>query len=124
VHLEKHVGKGTPYVPSPILTGIRLLFTAGNSEVLSGVDASTGNALFDPKRLSGVGSLYSSPVAANGHLYVTGRDGNTLVLKDNESLEVVATNQLNDAIDASLVAVGNQLFLRSWAKLYCIEQAK
>lgn len=117
-----NVSKGTPYVPSPILTGTRLLFTANNSDVLSGVDVRTGKPLFEPRRLPGVGTLYSSPVAANGHLYFTGRDGTTLVLKDNESLDVVATNQLNDAIDASLVAVGNQVFLRSWTKLYCIQK--
>ncbi len=117
-----NVNKGTPYVPSPILTGARLLFTAANSDVLSGVDARTGKVLFERKRLSGVGTLYSSPVAANGHLYFTGRDGTTLVLKDNESLDVVATNQLGDAIDASMVAVGDQVFLRSWTKLYCVQK--
>ena len=82
----------------------------------------TGKVLFERKRLSGVGTLYSSPVAANGHLYFTGRDGTSLVLKDNASLDVVATNQLSDAIDASMVAVGDQVFLRSWTKLYCIQK--
>ena len=117
-----NVSKGTPYVPSPIISGTRLFFTAGNSDVLSCVDVRTGKVLFDRKRLSGVGSLYSSPVVANGHIYFAGREGTTVVLKDNENLDVVSVNPLEDAIDASPVAVDNQLFLRSWTKLYCLQE--
>ena len=117
-----NVSKGTPYVPSPIISGTRLFFTAGNSDVLSCVDARSGKVLFDRRRLSGVGSLYSSPVVANGHIYFTGREGTTVVLRDNENLDVVAVNPLEDAIDASPVVVDNQLFLRSWTKLYCLQE--
>jgi len=116
-----NVNKGTPYVPSPVISGKRLFFTQGNSDVLSCVNVSTGEVLFDRRRISGVGSLYSSPVVANGHIYFVGREGTTVVLKDNENLDVVSINSLQDAIDASPVAVGNQLFLRSWTKLYCIQ---
>ena len=115
------VNKSTPYVPSPVISDTRLLFTAGNSDVLSCVDANTGKVLVDRRRISGVGSLYASPVVANGHIYFTGREGTTVVLKDNENLDVVSVNPLQDAIDASPVAVDNQLFLRSWTKLYCIQ---
>ena len=58
----------------------------------------------------------------DGHFYFTSREGTIVVVKDNETLEVVATNDLEDVIDASPVAVDNQLFVRSWNKLYCIEQ--
>ncbi len=117
-----NINKGTPYVPSPIISGTRLFFTAVNSDVLSAVDVRTGKILVDRKRLSGVGTLYSSPIVANGHLYFTGREGTTVVLKDNDDLEIASVNQLDDAIDASLVAVDKQLFVRSWTKLYCIEE--
>ena len=115
------VSQGTPYVPSPTLSGERLFFTGGNSDILSCLDVRTGNALMERKRLTGVDSLYASPIVANGHIYFAGRHGTTLVVKDNENLDVVAVNELNDAIDASPVAVNNQLFLRSWTKLYCFQ---
>lgn len=115
------VAQGTPYVPSPIISRNRLFFTAGNTDVLSCIDARTGKTLFERKRVTGVGSLYASPMIANGHLYFVGREGTTVVLKDNESLDAVAVNALDDAIDASPVAVYDQLFLRSWTKLYCIQ---
>jgi hypothetical protein len=37
---------------------------------------------------------------------------------------VVATNQLDDRVDASPALAGNQLFLRGSRFLYCIAQEK
>jgi len=114
--------EGTPYVPSPTLTGRRLVFTGANSDILTCLDAETGKALIERRRIPGVGGFYASPLAANGHLYFVGREGTTAVLKDNETLDVVGTNTLEGTFDASPIAVGKQLFLRSWNKLYCIAE--
>ena len=116
------VSQGTPYVPSPILSQSRLLFTAGNTNLLSCIDARNGKSLMDRMRLTGISTMYASPILANGHFYFTSREGTIVVVKDNESLDVVATNDLEDVIDASPVAVDNQLLVRSWNKLYCIEE--
>ena len=116
------INQRTPYVPSPALSGNRLFFTSGNSDVLSCLDARTGKSLTESKRLSGVKSLYSSPLVAGGHIYFAGREGTTVVLKDNATLDMVAENSLEGTFDASPVAVGNQLFLRSWNRLYCIAE--
>ncbi|MBC7965646.1 MAG: PQQ-binding-like beta-propeller repeat protein [Fuerstia sp.] len=113
---------GTPYVPSPTLAGRRLVFTGGNSDILTCLDAETGKALIERRRLPGVGGFYASPLAANGHLYFVGREGTTVVLKDNETLDVVGTNTLEGTFDASPIAVGKQLFLRSWNKVFCISE--
>ncbi len=113
---------GTPYVPSPAVSGRRILFTAGNTDVLSCLDAGSGEVLTERRRLPGVGSLYASPLVAGGHVYFTGREGTTVVLQDNQTLDVAAVNVLNDAIDASPVAVDHQLFLRSRTRLYCIAE--
>jgi hypothetical protein len=43
------------------------------------------------------------------------------VIKQGDKLEILAKNKLDDAIDASPVAVGKQLFLRGEKYLYCIE---
>jgi outer membrane protein assembly factor BamB len=116
-----HHDHGTPYVPSPLLYDDRLYFTEANTALLTCLDAKTGKALFDKERLPGLKTLYASPVGAAGRVYVVDRDGTTLVLKKSDKLEVLATNKLNDPIDASPVVVGKQLFLRSASNLYCIE---
>jgi len=112
--------QGTPYVPSPLLSGDRLFFTSGNRDILTCLNAETGEPIASRMRLSGVQSMYASGLAANGHLYFVGRGGTTVVLKDDESLETVAVNALDDTIDASPIAVGDDLLLRSWTKLYCL----
>ncbi len=114
------VEQGTPYVPSPALSGSRLYFTGINADILSCLDARTGETLAERKRLSGVASLYSSPLVAGGHVYFAGREGTTVVIKDDSSLETVAVNKLSGTIDASPIAIGNDLLLRSWSTLYCI----
>ena len=115
------VNKGTPYVPSPLLVGDRLLFTQANQPLLTVVDRKTGRVVLDRERLPSAGSYYASPIAAAGRIYLVNREGTTLVLKQGDQLELLATNALNDPIDASPVAVGRQLFLRGENFLYCVE---
>ena len=115
------VNKGTPYVPSPLLFGDRLMFTQANQALLTILDRKTGRVVLDRERLPNGGSYYASPIAAAGRIYLVNREGSTLVLKQSDQLEVLATNALNDLIDASPVAVGRQLFLRGENFLYCIE---
>jgi hypothetical protein len=114
-------GKGTPYVPSPLLAGDRLWFTQVNNPLLTTLDIKTGKPVLDQERLPGLKTLYASPVAAAGRVYIVDREGTTLVLKQGDKLEVLATNRLNDPVDASPVVVGKQLFLRGEKYLYCIE---
>lgn len=109
--------RGTPYVPSPLLVDSRLYFTAGNGNVLSVIDAASGQALSVPQRLSALRSLYASPIATRDHIYVLDRQGTCVVLTNTATPEVVAVNKLDDATDASPVAVGRQLFIRSWTRL-------
>jgi outer membrane protein assembly factor BamB len=113
---------GTPYVPSPLLTEGRLYFTIGNNPLLTCLEARTGKVLFQRQRLQSIPQLYASPIEAAGRLYFTGRDGTTLVVERGDRVKVLATNRVDDTIDASPVVVGKQLFLRGWKALYCIEE--
>src|SRR5437773_3965726 len=72
-------------------------------------------------RLDGTRDFYASPVAAGGRIYLVDREGVSLVLKQSTKVEVLATNRLADAIDASPAVAGRQLFLRGHKYLYCIE---
>lgn len=117
----KHT-RGTPYVPSPVLFGERICFTAGKINQLTLLDLASGKPLIDRERLNGADEFYASPIAAAGRLYFVDRSGTTFVLKQSDRLEVLAINRLDDPIDASPVAVGKQLFLRGDKYLYCVEK--
>ncbi|MHC4400728.1 MAG: outer membrane protein assembly factor BamB family protein [Planctomycetota bacterium] len=113
--------RGTPYVPSPLLCDGLLYFTKSNSPILSILSARSGEPLIDGARLPGLTSIYASPVAAAGRVYFVGRDGAALVVQQGPELKVLATNKLDDPIDASPAVVGRQMFLRGAGHLYCIE---
>jgi len=113
---------GTPYVPSPALVGDRLYFTAVNSALLTVLDAATGKPVYEKERLPQAKSFYGSPISAAGRVYLTDQAGTTVVLRAGDSFEVLAINKLDDKIDASPVAVGKQLFLRSHSALYRIAE--
>jgi outer membrane protein assembly factor BamB len=112
--------RGTPYVPSPLLVDGQLWFTQVNQGLLTVLDAKTGKPILDRARLPGLTSLYASPLAAAGRVYLVGRDGTTLVIRQSDKVEVLATNKLDDEINASPAAVGKQLFLRGEKYLYCL----
>lgn len=114
--------RGTPYVPSPLLYGDLLYYFDGNRAVLSVVDAPTGNVLVDRQRVPRMENVYASPVGAADRVYLVGRDGTTVVLARGGELEVLATNALDDPIDASPAAVGHELFLRGEKYLYCLSE--
>ncbi len=69
--------RDTPYVPSP-LSSIGLIYILkSNSGILSVFDAKTGRPQYQLQRLAGMPEVYSSPVAAQNRVYVTGRNGTT-----------------------------------------------
>jgi outer membrane protein assembly factor BamB len=117
-------GKSTPYVPSPLLYGGRLYFFASNNGILSCFEAKSGRPLFAAERLDAIPGVYASPVGASGRVYLTGRNGVALVLKQADTLEIVATNRLDEKFDASPAAAGGELFLRGQEFLYCIAVGK
>lgn len=117
-----HVRRSAPYVASPVLSGDRLYMGKSTDAFLSCLNAKTGEVHYQDQRLEGLNGLYSSPIAANGYLYVTGRNGTTLVLKDGPKYEVVSSNVLGEEVDASLVMLGKELFLRGHEHLYCIAE--
>lgn len=113
--------RDTPYVPSPLLYGDMLYFNKLNNAVLTCLDAKTGKPILESVRLPSLFNIYASPVGAADRIYLTARDGTTLVIKRSATLEVLATNKLDDLIDASPAIAGKQLFLRGQKHLYCLE---
>lgn len=110
----------TPYVPSPLLYEDQLYFTKSNNGILSCYKAETGEQVFKAQRLPGIDMIYSSPVGAEGRIYFAGRNGATSVVKHGSELEILATNQLDEAIDATPALVGNEIIIRGEKSLYCI----
>lgn len=115
-------GKSTPYVPSSLLMGERLYFFASNNAILSCFNARSGQMLFEGERLEGPSGFYASLAGANGRIYLAGRNGTSMVIKDSDKLEILATNKLDEKFDASPAIAGNELYLRGHGHLYCLAE--
>jgi outer membrane protein assembly factor BamB len=116
--------RDTPYVPSPLLYNGILYILKTNSGILSAFDAKTGKPHYQVQRLEGLNEVFSSPVGANGRVYITDRTGTTLVLKLGPTFEVLAKNTLDDGFDASPALVGGDMYMRGNKFLYSIGVSK
>jgi outer membrane protein assembly factor BamB len=114
--------RGTSYIASPLLYNGLLYFTKSRTGILSCVEAQTGKEVYTDKRLLGIETIYASLASAGGKIFIVGRDGTTVVVKSGPNFTVLATNRLDEGIDASPVIVGDKLFLRSSQHLYCISE--
>ena len=112
----------TPYVPSPVLVDGYLYFLRHYQGIITRLNAKTGDEPTGPFRLAGLGDIYASPVAADGRIYVTGRNGNTLVMTTAAEPEILSLNRLNDSFSASAAIANDELILRGEQHLYCIRQ--
>ena len=112
--------RSTPYVPSPLLYDGWLYYLRHYQGVLSRVNAKTGDEPSGPFRLGSVFNIYSSPVAAAGRIYVTDRNGKTLVMSNGAEPKALTLNKLDDRFSASAALAGDAIFLRGEKFLYCI----
>ena len=112
--------RDTPYVPSPLLYDGILYLLKTNSGILSAFEAISGKPHYQLQRLEGLPEVFASPVGAGGRVYIAGRDGVTLVLRNGKTYEVLASNRLDDGFDASPALVDNAIYLRGYRYLYGI----
>jgi outer membrane protein assembly factor BamB len=116
--------RGNSYTPSPVLYDDKL-YTLTDTGMLSCYNARTGTPYYQMKRLPKPYSFKSSPVGANGKLYLASEDGDVLVVKMGEKFEVLATNTLSDQFFVSTPAiVDGEIFLRGQNTLFCISEKR
>lgn len=94
-----------------------LLYTVDSKAVLSCLDAKTGTSVWS-KKLKG--KFYSSPVFADGFVYVSSIKGETLVFKAGTELEQVSENKLEGEIWATPAVTGGAILMRTSDYVYKI----
>ena len=124
-HVVWKLSRLTPYVSSPLLYDDTLYVLRHNQNVLSRLDPMSGKPRGEPLRLEGIRDfIFSSPVGAAGRIYVTGRDGTTVVLRHDRENAALAVNHLDDTFSASAALAGRELYLRGERFLYCLASSE
>ncbi len=114
--------QNTSYVPSALLHGDVLYFLRSNNGVVTSLDINTGKPHYSNQRIDGLSTVYASPVGVADRVYLPGRNGTTAVFSHGPEFKILATNTLDDNIDASPVIIGDELYLRGHNYLYCIAE--
>lgn len=106
----------TPDVCSPLVVD-GLVYLCGDG-ILTCIDAKTGKEYYKERTHSGI--FRGSPTYADGKVYLPCQDGTVTVVKAGKTFEVLATNELSDRINATLVVADGHIYIRGWESLYSI----
>ncbi len=107
-----------PDVPTPVTDG-KYFYIVNDKGITWCLNANTGETIWGPERIE-MGIYSSSPVLADGKIYITSEDGITTVMKAGPKFEILARNNLDDYSLSSVAISEGQLFLRTAQHLYCI----
>ena len=117
-HVAWEFAKSMPRHPSPLLIG-DLLYLLDDAGVVTCLEATTGKVVFS-ERIGG--DFWSSPLFADGRIYLLSHKGKTTVIAPEKTLRILATNELDGTFRASPAVSGRSLILRSETHLYRIEK--
>jgi outer membrane protein assembly factor BamB len=107
-----------PDVPTPVTDG-KYFYIVNDRGIMWCLDARTGAEIYGQQRIK-PGTYSSSPVLADGKLYVTNEDGLTTVVQAGPKFAVLAENPLNDYVLSSPAISDGRIYIRTAQHLYAI----
>jgi outer membrane protein assembly factor BamB len=105
-----------PEVSSPLAVN-GLLYIATTYGVFACLDAKTGEKFWEQEYGD---SFYSSPVYADGKVYITDMSGKTHIVKATKEYQLVGTPELGEKAVCSPVFQDGRVYLRGMNNLYCL----
>jgi len=115
-----HHAKANPQrIGSGVIVGEHI-YMLGENGTPQCFELKTGKEVWEVKERPG-GGAWGSMVHADGRLYICSRDGSTMIFAaDPKKFELLATNRLNEHVDASIVISNGDVLIRSFKHLWCI----
>ena len=118
-HLSWQSDNKASYVPSPLLYA-GLIYVVNDSGLYRCYDAKTGQVLSE-KKLEG--GFYSSPVLADGKIYLFNKSGRSYVLRASQGLDTLAENNLPHGVFATPAICDSRIYVRTLNNtLYCLAE--
>ena len=104
-------------VPSPLYyQGV--LYVMKNGGLLTSFDPKTGTVAKAGRLAGALGGYTSSPVAAEGRIFIASEDGKVSVLKAGAEWDVIGINDLDEACYATPALADGSFYLRTNSALY------
>jgi outer membrane protein assembly factor BamB len=105
-----------PEVSSPLAVN-GLVYIATSYGVFACYDAKTGEQYWNQEYGD---AFYSSPVYADGKVYITDMSGKTHIVKATKEYQLIGTPELGEKAVCSPVFQDGRVYLRGMSQLYCI----
>jgi outer membrane protein assembly factor BamB len=109
--------KGVASIASPLFYRGRI-YAVQDGGKLTCWNAKTGQTLYEQERLDAEGAYYASPIAANGHLYLTSARGTVTTVSAGDKFEVEARNELRESVMSTPAIADNKLYVRGAKHLW------
>ena len=114
-------GRGS-YMPTPIVYD-HALYVVANNGVFHAYTLATGEEIYEARVPSLGNGFNASPVAADGKIYVSGEDGDILVLAAGPTFKHVATNAIGEPLMATPALSRGVMYVRSSMSLVAVGRA-
>jgi outer membrane protein assembly factor BamB len=111
-------GRGS-YMPTPLAYN-GILYVLGNDGIFDAYDLATGTEIYR-QRAPHLGSGFSaSPVAADGKIYLSGEDGEIIVLAAGREFRHIATNSMGELLMATPALSNGVMYVRGVSSLFAV----
>ncbi len=119
--IQWSVSRGGPYLPTPVIYG-DYLYCCSNNGILTCYFATTGDVVYKQRLRAKGGTLSftASPIAGDGHLFLTAEDGRVLVIKAGPEFQLEEVNQLGESILATPAVSRGAMFFRTQNSLIAV----
>ena len=115
----RQLGDG-PDVPTPAAANGKA-YILSDKGVLTCVEIDSGKKLWSGQTEKHRNAFSSSPVLADGKIFITREDGKTFVLAQGDEFKILAENELDGAQTvATPVFINGRILLRTDTHMYCI----
>jgi outer membrane protein assembly factor BamB len=105
---------------SPLVYQGHVYVFGRNGGILTCYEATTGKQLYR-ERVPNVMSIWASPLANDGKVFILDDSGTTAVLQAGPTFKVIRKNALDDTTWATPAAADGALYVRGLDHLYCIK---
>ena len=117
--LWKHPTKYTDHIVSPLVSNGRMLLIKGGG-IRTAFETRRGKQIGRQARIQNSCEYFASPIVGDGKIYIAGENGVIVVLKDSDKYELLAKNDMGDAILATPAIADGSIFIRTRSKLICV----
>jgi outer membrane protein assembly factor BamB len=108
------------YLQTPVVYG-DLIYASTSQGIFKAYEARTGHKVYE-QRLGTGGAFTSSPVAADGKIYVSDEEGQTFVIRAGPQFQLLGTNQLGELVLATPAISERALYFRTPGSVLAIAE--